>query len=343
MLPPEHLIAMLGKRFPKLWQDIDECRAKHSRSWPGWCFIRRDELADIMESYQTSPPSNDDQRMKHFSRIRLATILAPWRVSKTVYRFDPDIYRALIRTSLRGNLPVELLFRLPEWAVYIETPGLESYFGPSQGFVASLNYSPRTDGQVTLSLLSLNGDDFMIEWLYVKEGITIEQSLAQSLERWHTMVAGMNLSRPEQELSLKDVTAHVSQLVNLLLYICQVNSEYCDVRNADGSNRVPDNPQPKKTKRGVRYFPPDKPTIWECGMRQGAELRRALSQRAEWKGGTHRSPVPHTRAAHWQTYLTGEGSRKDPTKGQRVLKWIHTILVNARKGEAGVPVIRDVA
>jgi len=118
VLPPEHLIAMLGKRFPRLWQDIDECRSKHVKSWPGWCFIRRDELADIIESYQ-SPPSNDDQRMKHFSRIRLATILAPWRVSKTVYQFDPDIYNALIQTSLRGNIPVELLFRLPEWAVYI--------------------------------------------------------------------------------------------------------------------------------------------------------------------------------------------------------------------------------
>lgn len=59
MLPPEHLIAMLGKKFQRLWQDIDECRAKHSRSWPAWCFIRRDEIADIIESYQGTP-SNDD-------------------------------------------------------------------------------------------------------------------------------------------------------------------------------------------------------------------------------------------------------------------------------------------
>jgi hypothetical protein len=341
MLPPEHFIALLNKRFPKLWQDIDACRSDHWKSWPGWCFVRRDEIVDIIESYG-GRPSNDDQRMKHLTRIRLVTILAPWRISKNVYRFDPDIYHALIQTSLRGNIPVELLFKLPEWAVYIETPGLETHFGPSQGFVASLNYSPRIDGQVTLSFLSLNGDDFFIEWLYVKDGVTIEQSLGRSLERWRTMVAGMNLSRPEKELSLKDVTNHVSQLLNLLLYICQVNSEYRDVRNAEGGNKIPSNPRPKKTKKGLRYFPPEKPTIWECGMRQGSELRRALSQQAESMGGTHRSPVPHTRVAHWQTYLVGEGSRKDPAKGHRVLKWIHTTLVNARKGDAGVPVIRDV-
>lgn len=77
-------------------------------------------------------------------------------------------------------------------------------------------------------------------------------------------------------------------------------------------------------------------------MRQGAELRRALSQQSEWKGGTHKSPMTHVRAAHWQSYVVGEGSRKDPAKGQRVLKWIHTILVNARKGNAAGPVTREV-
>jgi hypothetical protein len=55
VLPPEHLIAMLGKKFPKLWHDIDECRAKHAESWPGWCFIRRDELADIMDVVSERP------------------------------------------------------------------------------------------------------------------------------------------------------------------------------------------------------------------------------------------------------------------------------------------------
>jgi hypothetical protein len=214
----------------------------------------------------------------------------------------------------------------------------EKDMGHAQRGVASLNYSSRIDGQIILSFLSMNGDDYFIEWLYVKDGVKIEQSL----EKWRTMVAGMKLSRPEGELSLKDVTSHVSQLLNLLLYICQVNSEYRDVRNADGSNTIPGNPRPKKTKKGLRYFSPDNPTIWECGMRQGSELRRALSQQTESMGGTHRSPAPHTRLAHWQTYIVGEGSRKNPSKGQRVLKWIRTILVNARKGDAVVPVIREV-
>ncbi|MEW6348159.1 MAG: hypothetical protein AB1646_03800 [Thermodesulfobacteriota bacterium] len=342
MLPPEHFIALLNKTFPTLWRDIDACRSKNAKSWPKWCFIRRDELDDIMKSYVTTPPPNDDVRFRNQLRAQHAAVLAPWRVSKNVYRFDPDIYSALIQTSLRGSIPVELLFRLPEWAVYIETPGLDTYFGPSEGFVASLNYSPRTHGQVRLTLLSLEGDNFFLEWLPLKDGITIDQAMAYTLERRRADMARMHLSRPRREFNLEEVTSHVSKLLNLLLYICQVNSEYWDVRSADGSNRIPGNPVPTKTKKGLRHFPPDKPTVWECGMRQGSELRRAMSQQAEWKGGTHRSPIPHTRVAHWQTYMIGKGSRKDPTKGERVLKWIHTILVSAREGGPHVPVERKV-
>lgn len=346
MLPPEREIIKISKKFPNLWQDIDACRSEHSRSWPGWCFIPRDELADIMDPY-LGTPSSDDEKKQHYMWLTVARILAPWRVSKNVYRFDPDIYNSLIETPLRGNLPVELFFKMPEWAVYIETPDLDTYFGgKSHGFVASLNYSSIDGGEVILSLLSFDDDDQgpFTEWLYLKNGITIEELLAQSLERWNTVVSRMQLSREQEKFPLAEVVSHASRLLNLLLYICQVNSEYRDIRSTRGGDSVPRNPPPTKTKKGLRYFPPDKPTVWECGMRQGAELRRALSQsqQAEWKDGTHRSPVPHTRAAHWQSYLTGEGSRKDPTKGQRVLKWIHTTLVNARRGAAGIPVIRDV-
>lgn len=342
MLPPERFIGWLGQTFPRLWKDIDACRAKHSRSWPPWCFIRRDELNDIIESYLVTPPANDDERLGNRMRVQRAAVLAPWRISKNVYRFDPDIYDALIRTSLRGNIPVDLLLGLPEWAVYIETPGLDTYFGRSEGFLASLNCSPRTHGQVRLTLLSLQGDNFWLEWLPLKDGMTIEQAMAYTLELRQAETARMKLSRPRREVTLEEAASHVSKLLNLLLYICQLNSEYLDIRAGDGSTRIPSNPQPTKTKKGLRWFPPDKPTIWECGMRQGGELRRAFSEEAEWKGGTHESPIPHARVAHWHTYIIGKGSRKDPTKGVRVLKWIHTVLVNARKGYAEAPVIREV-
>lgn len=48
--------------------------------------------------------------------------LAAWRMTQGIYRFDTDIFSALWSTPIEGKIPVEILYRLPEWCVYIEAP-----------------------------------------------------------------------------------------------------------------------------------------------------------------------------------------------------------------------------
>lgn len=343
LLPPEQKIVEMNRIFPGLWKYVDARRAKHSRSWPGWCFFPRDEMTALTEPLLRQP-RNDDERLRQWRWMRYATILAPWRVSKNVYRFDPDIYLELLDTPISGPLPADLFFRLPEWALYIETPGLESGYGDtSTGFVVSLNYADGDPRAAKLHLLSfVDGRPPFIDWMFVREGMMIEESLTEALNAYHSMLSKMTLSKPWERMNAKDELVRVTKMLNLVLYICQTNAADRDIRNVDGSDSVPHNPSPRKTKKGLRYFPPAKPTIWGCGMRQGAQLRRARARHAESKRGTHDGPIPHTRAAHWHTYIVGKGSRKDPSKGKRVLKWVHTILVNADKGDVDVPVIHAV-
>lgn len=329
MLPPERQLAEINKRFPSLWKEVDACRAKRSRSWPGWCFIPKSELETIFTPHLPTR-INDDQQIEIYYLIRLATVLIPWRVSRNVYRFDPDIYQALIDTSLKGKLPVELLMKLPEWTVYLETPGLvHPTGGDVEGVAVSLNFTWEND--IVLFFIPFCRNKRFVRAFILREDCFIEAAIQEVVERYHDMIGDMNLSKHKKRLDLEDEISFASKVVNLVLYICQTNSEYRDIRCADGSDRIPANPSPKKTKKGFRFFPPKKPTAWECGFRQGSEIRRALSEQSEYQGGTHRSPIPHTRAAHWHTYIVGKGSRKDPSKGKRVLKWIHTILVNAAK------------
>jgi hypothetical protein len=76
-------------------------------------------------------------------------------------------------------------------------------------------------------------------------------------------------------------------------------------------------------KGGLRLFPADKPTTWDIGMRIGAALR-AATQRAESEpaGGTHASPRPHIRRAHWHSYRVGPG------RAETILRWLAPIAVN---------------
>jgi len=49
--------------------------------------------------------------------------LAPWHESKGVYWFDPELLAALEDTTLDADIPVQVLLRLPEWCMYVATPG----------------------------------------------------------------------------------------------------------------------------------------------------------------------------------------------------------------------------
>jgi hypothetical protein len=74
---------------------------------------------------------------------------------------------------------------------------------------------------------------------------------------------------------------------------------------------------------------------WDIGLRIGATLRSAKETAATEdtpsdKTATGRkSPVPHTRKAHWRTYWTGPGREKPE------VKWINMTLVNIEKGGVG--------
>ncbi|WP_322071936.1 hypothetical protein [Paraburkholderia bannensis] len=45
-------------------------------------------------------------------------------MTQGIYRIDPADYPALIATVLTGEIPAEILMCMPEWCIYVETPGL---------------------------------------------------------------------------------------------------------------------------------------------------------------------------------------------------------------------------
>lgn len=131
--------------------------------------------------------------------------------------------------------------------------------------------------------------------------------------------------------NIESMTEFFKPLVSLVLYLCTANA---DIHNYKNPDLKPSYPKPKKTKKGSRYFSPDKPTEYRVGSVIGSAIRRYRSQqRVEI---AERGPVqPHIRRAHFHTYLTGKG------RTEILVKWLPPIPVNISDEEL-VPTVRRV-
>ena len=321
--PRDNLIAA-GKRFPDAWSQSDMIRTDRGKDipdWPEWCYLP-------MGAWYAIVSRGEDDRLP-LSLIgdvgRLAAIGA-WRVTQGIYRFDPDLYAEIIDTPVNGDLPHDVLYRTPEWCVYIETPGMQWLGTRLHGFFAHLE-ADANSGRPELRLLLDTETILKSQPLHLGPW-----SLAESIRRMgdtasiHAMGAGVQLPAG----TAKPVSEAVEPLISLLLYLCSQNAEI-------GGDRRPANPEPKKTKRGMRIFAPDKPSTWDVGVRLGAALRQARAENLD-QGGNHSGPRGHVRRSHWHGFWSG------PKSGNRKfsLKWLPPIPVNLESPDDLPATIRPV-
>jgi hypothetical protein len=239
----------------------------------------------------------------------------------------------VIETPLTGDIPHDILFNLPEWCVYVETPGLMLFGRELAGYFAYLEYDV-ADGRKELR--------FALDYIDADKPILMSQML--HLGPWPLVeavrkvfeVAEKNLLGFVPETPVEEIYAEFAPLVSLLLYICAVNGE---IRGK--GDRGPGRPTPVKTKRGPRLFPPQKVTVWDVGVRMGAALRlaretveKSTSETVrEDEGQKRASPRPHVRRAHWHGYWTGPRDRER----KFILHWISPVLVSG-KTDSDMPV-----
>lgn len=113
--------SLSGGRCRGVWTRIEELRAEFRTvaDWPTWSF------APTAVAY----PIAGDQPML---AAKLMT-LAAWRMTKGIYRFDPTLMAALVDTPLDAAVPVDVLRRLPEWCIYLDSTGFPLGEGRREG------------------------------------------------------------------------------------------------------------------------------------------------------------------------------------------------------------------
>lgn len=326
------ILETVGRAYPQAWAQADRMRSMRGQElpdWPDWCYLPvHGAYAIVSGGGERRVP------IEHSHHTGIVAALAAWRMGQIVVRYDPALYEALVQTPITGDLPTALLYRLPVWCVYVETPGMLAWEGrPIHGCWAHLDWDADGPAELRLLLDTAVSPDLALDAargcvpvpLLLGEG-ALHDALHRLFASWQrqAIAHGYDMHAPAAQYA-DAVAAKLAPILSLVLYLCS--------DAPDWSGEPPANPAPVRTRRhGWRLYPADGLRVWDVGVRLGAALRRAYHAQETHQGGTHAGPRPHIRAAHWHTILSGprlraDGSDIPPAERRRDLRWMPPIPV----------------
>lgn len=328
-----------GRDYPGAWQAADMFRADKGApgfDWPDWCFL------PLAGAYAVvSGGGSNRVPVALAGDVARVGALQAWRMTQGIYRFDPAVYEAVRDTPVAGDLPCQAIMQLPEWCVYVETPGMETMAGPLHGFWAHLEYDMQT-GRAELRLL-LDTDSALVPVPLHLGDWPLSESIARAVDQ--SAVHALALSIPFPKSDAREVNRNLAEpLVSLLLYLCSAGDF-----SRRGQPGTPANPKPTRTRRdGAKLFAAAGPVEWDVGVRMGAALRAAYhAAETSGEGSGGGSPRGHIRRAHWHGYWSGakkdeQGNDIPQVRRKFDLRWQPPIAVNLQDVDGLPATIRPV-
>ncbi|QDE31990.1 AcrVA2 family anti-CRISPR protein [Shewanella polaris] len=315
--PVQHLNEAT-KKYPGAWKSLQYIRKGKGidlPDWPDWCLTPMAAHAAIVSTQYNRLSLN-------FScEISMLAALDAWRYTQGIYKFTDTLYESIRNTKISRNIPADVLFRLPQWCVYIETPSDKNQFG----FFAHLEHDIAT-GRAEIRFL-LDQENGLVPLILHLGDWSVEESIERTWSESNKQRA-LCFSETDEINDLynddlivrnaKKLMCQVAhQCISLLLYLC---SDEPDIEQIE--KFPPNNPTLRNTKKGLRFFPPKKSTIWNVGK----DLAKSLNVDTDFKGGKNKNMTPHIRSAHWHGFWSG---KRNSNSRKFNFKWLPPLIINA--------------
>lgn len=270
------------------------------------------------------PAEADQVPQEEFLWLTANYTLKHWARVKQAYHFSAPMIMALKNTSKNGFM-ANVFQTLPYRSFYLDLNNADEFVKDDKGTPTNV----RIKGCfVHIDKIDAH-DNFVDTWIiyqvFLSEGYGIfaMKNVYYSDEK-AVPADGMQPISEDNEASPNDTS---SLVVNLITYIAASNADI--VRKTSVSRPYGGKGQPKK-----------KPvTNWDVGFRIGPAIEKAFSEGDDSSnstgaaGGSHSSPRPHIRAAHWHHYWTGPKENRELS-----LRWVSQVFVNCVDSE-NLPVV----
>ena len=364
--PADRWLDILNKKYPNIWAYLKKKREsmffdimrmpKYSylKDTPSWLempaylpnllietdkstkyeSIAFNEFANTAKEHLHDKNVFKDSFNKISAEITSLAGLYLWRKTKGVYRFSKELYDTIINQPFDGDMPAQAFYHMPEWAVYIETPGMQFTDEEIEGFIAHIDYhinnlNPEEQFPCLMFYMFIkNKSAPYVQLLPLKENSTLKEcvdELCNILGRQETHMSEM--SGEEYDLDIGNavreiVVNYFKSILNLLLYLC---SEEPDIVQRES----PIIHTHKREKGNI----PKEPRVWDVGVRISHVLKKyKVEENAEEQNDGNETGTtvrPHIRRAHWHSYWVGPREEVYPIR-KIIIKWLPPIPVNVR-------------
>lgn len=322
---PDRWIKWLNSFEPNIWTRLRKFNAAPREELglecsdfdniPEWCY-----MPTLYPFLMLTYDHGFQYYIENMNQLMSIASMYTWRATKGVYHFEKELYDALIDQPLDGDLPCECLFHLPEWAVYIETPGLLFEHANLDGFIAHLDYnmmSRSTDLQ--FAIFAENCIQPRMVALPLENGGTIADALERTDQVDRAFIPG---GKPHYIGTRGEYTQTFTSMIQLLLYLCSDEPDMPKIEH----------PMYRRCLTGgVRS--PREPQTWTVGTRIASAIRKYNNQNHDYRTegtllqkSSHAGPKPHVRSAHWHTYWVGPRNETYPIR-KPILHWLPPIPV----------------